>query len=143
MAFESFLQEGDDVQKKTCALTGLAVAMAGGVLLTGSPANAQSTLVQWRRHHHHRHYSANRNVNLNRNRNRVVVRVNVHNSNHNVAIADRERDHDFGLFRHHRCRFDCFRGFDDDRFGRDDDDRDDGGDRIIVGNDFRSLGSRD
>jgi hypothetical protein len=142
MAFESFPQEGDDVQKKTCTLTGLAVAMAGGVLLTGSPANAQSTLVQWRRHHHHsRHYSVNRNTNFNRNRNRVVVRVHVHNSNRNVAIADRERDDDFGLFRRH-CRFDCFRRFDDDRFGRDDDDRD-GGDRIIVGNDFRSLGSRD
>lgn len=129
------------MQKKTCALTGLAIAVTGGVLLTGSPANAQSTLVQWRRHHHHaRHIAVNRNTNLNRNHNRVVVRVHVRNSNRNFAFADRERDDDFGLFRHRRCGFDCFRRFDHDRF--DDDDRNDGGDRIIVGNDFRSLGTR-
>src|SRR5258708_1455644 len=96
-----FLPEGDDVQKKTCALASLAVAATAGVLLSGSPASAQSTLVQG-----HRHHSVNRNSNWNRNRNhnRVVVRVNVHNSNRNVAVADRERgDEDFGLFRNRGC----------------------------------------
>jgi hypothetical protein len=138
-----FPQEGDDVQKKTCVLAGLAVAATGGVLLSGSPAHAQSDLVQGHRHHHYRHYSSNRNTNWNRNHNRVVVRVNVHNSNHNVAVADREReDEDFGFFRHRGCGSRC--GFERDGFrGRDDDDRDEGGDRIIVGNDIRSLGARD
>ena len=71
-------QEGDDVQKKTFALAGLAVAAAGGVLLSGSPAQA-GALVQGHRHHHHysSHRNYNRNANWNRNRHRVVVRVNV------------------------------------------------------------------
>jgi hypothetical protein len=144
-----FPQEGDDVQKKTYALAGLAVAAAGGVLLTGSPANA-GALVQGHRHHHyssHRHY--NRNANWNRNRNGVVVRVNVRNRNVNTAWAGGggfhrgwDRDDDFGLFRHRRCGFGCGNrfGFDGD-FGRDRDD-DDRGDNIIVGNDFRSGGNR-
>jgi hypothetical protein len=146
-----FPQEGDDVQKKTFALAGLAVAAAGGVLLTGSPANA--ALVQGHRHHHyssHRNY--NRNANWNRNRNGVVVRVNVRNRNNNVAFAgrERERDDDFGLFRNRGggCGFGCggrrfgrFDRFDDDDFGRDRDD-DDRGDNIIVGNDIRTAGDR-
>jgi hypothetical protein len=143
VAFVPFPQEGDDVQKKTFALAGLAVAAAGGVLLTGSPANA-GVLVQGHRHHHyssHRNY--NRNANWNRNHNRVVVRVNVRNHNVNTAFADHERDEhdsDFGLFRHRRCGFRCNRFDDDDRgFGRDDDDR---GDNIIVGNDIRTAGDR-
>lgn len=134
------------MQKKTFALAGLAVAAAGGVLLTGSPANA-GVLVQGHRHHHyssHRNY--NRNANWNRNHHRVVVRVNVRNHNVNTAFAgrERERDSDYGLFRHHRhCGFRCDR-FDDDGdrgWGRDDDD--DRGDNIIVGNDIRTAGSRD
>ena len=140
--------------KKTCALAGLALATAGGVLLTGSPASAQGTLAQWHHHrHHYGHYSSHRNVNINRNRNhnRVVVRVNVRNRNNNIAFAGRERErfheNDFGLFR--RCHFGCgnrFGRFGDDEFrgggfGRDRDD-DDRGDTIIVGNDFRALGDR-
>ncbi|WP_329244193.1 hypothetical protein OG417_47360 [Actinoallomurus sp. NBC_01490] len=141
-----FSQEGDDVQKRTYALAGLAVAAAGGVLITGSPAYA-GALVQGHRHHHHysSHRNHNRNLNFNRNHNRVLVRVNVRNRNVNTAWAgggfnrgfrDFDRDSDFGLFRH-RCRFGCGRfGFDDD-FGRDRDrDDDDRGDNIIVGNDF-------
>lgn len=133
------------MQKKTYALTGLAIAAAGGVLLTGSPAQA-GALVQGHRHHHyssHRNY--NRNANWNRNRNGVVVRVNVHNDNVNTAWAgrDHDRDSDFGLFRHHRgCGFSCNRGFEHDGWGRDRDD-DDRGDNIIVGNDFRTAGNRD
>lgn len=135
------------MQKKTFALAGLAVAAAGGVLLTGSPAQA-GTLVQGHRHHHYSSFrSSNRNANWNRNQNRVVVRVNVRNRNINTAFAGRERDDDFGLFRGRGCRFfSCgrrfgrFDRFDDDRFGRDDDDR---GDNIIVGNDFRTAGIRD
>ncbi len=136
------------MQKKTCALAGLAVAVTGGVLLTGSPAYAQSSLVQGHRHHH---YSSNRNYNVNRNRNhnRVVVRVNVHNSNRNFAVADRGRERDFddsGFLFRRRCHFGC--GFDNGfrRGGRDfdDGDRDEGGgDRIVVGNDIRSLGAGD
>lgn len=134
------------MQKKTCALAGLAVAVTGGVLLTGSPSYAQSTLVQGHRHHHYS--SRNFNVNRNRNHNRVVVRVNVHNSNRNFAVADRERDFDdSGFLFRRRCHFGCgFNRFDDGfRRGRDfdDGDRDEGGDRIIVGNDFRSLGAGD
>jgi hypothetical protein len=130
------------VQKKTYALAGLAVAAAGGVLLTSSPAYA-GALVQGHRHHHsssHRNY--NRNANWNRNHNRVVVRVNVRNHNVNTAFAERERerDDDFGLFRNH-CGVRCVR-FDDDRDrGRDRDD-DDRGDRIVVGNDIRTAGDR-
>ncbi|MDN3359214.1 hypothetical protein [Actinomadura sp. DC4] len=153
MAFVPFPQEGDDVHKKSYALAVLAVAAAGGVLLTGSPANA-GTLVQGYRHHHyssHRNY--NRNANWNRNHNRVVVRVNVRNHNVNTAWAgrDRDRDDDFGLFRH-RCGFGCgnrfnrFDDFDDDDdrgFRRGGGDDDDGGDRIIVGNDIRTAGDRD
>jgi hypothetical protein len=139
------------VQKKTYALAGLAVAAAGGVLLTSSPAQA-GALVQGHRHHHyssHRNY--NRNANWNRNHHRVVVRVNVHNRNVNTAWAgggfrdgfrDHDRDDDFGLFR--RCHFGCnrFDRFDRDDFGRDRDD-DDRGDNIIVGNDIRTAGDRD
>ncbi len=135
------------MQKKTCALAGLAaVAAASGVLVSSSPASAQSTLVQ--HHRHWRHHSVNHNVNWNRNRNhnRVVVRVNVHNSNRNVAFAGNERrrgfDDDFGFFRHRRCHLGCGGGFDNDDFGRGRDDDDDRGDNIIVGNDFRSLGDR-
>jgi hypothetical protein len=149
VAFVPFPQEGDDVQKKTYALAGLAVAAAGGVLLTGSPANA-GALVQGHRHHHYSsHRSYNRNANWNRNHNRVVVRVNVRNHNVNTAFAgrERERDDDFGLFRH-RCGSRCggfnrFDRFDDDGgWGRDRDD-DDRGDNIIVGNDIRTAGDRD
>ena len=138
--------EGDDVQKKTCALAGLAVAAAGGVLISGSPAYA-GALVQGHRHHHYRHSSYSRNTNLNRNHNRVVVRVNVRNRNVNTSFVDRDRDRDFdegaGFFR--RCHFGCnrFNRFDDfegDRFDRDNEDR---GDKIIVGNDIRTAGDRD
>jgi hypothetical protein len=145
VAFVPFPQEGDDVQKKTFALAGLAVATVGGVLFTGSPANAGS-LVQGHRHHHYSSRNYNRNTNWNRNHNRVVVRVNVRNHNVNTAFAGRDRDDrdsDFGLFRHRGCGFRCNR-FDDDEgdrgFGRDDDD--DRGDRIIVGNDIRTAGDR-
>jgi hypothetical protein len=143
VAFESFPREGDDVQKKTCALAGLAVAAAGAVLVTGSPANA-GALVQGHRHHHG---SYHRNANYNRNHNRVVVRV----VNHNVNTAfaggrERDGDEDFGFFRR-RCHFGCggfnrFDRFDDDGdFGRED--RDDRGDNIIVGNDIRTARDRD
>lgn len=136
------------MQKTTFALAGLAIAAAGGVLISGSPAYA-GALVQGHRHHHYSsHRSHNRNANWNRNRNRVVVRVNVRNHNFNTAFAgrDHERD-DFSLFRHRRCRFGCnrfdrFDRFDDDGFGRDRDD-DDRGDNIIVGNDIRTAGNRD
>jgi hypothetical protein len=143
------------VQKRTYTLAGLALAAAGGVLITSSPAHA-GALVQGHRHHHyssHRNY--NRNANWNRNHNRVVVRV--VNRNVNTAWAgggfrgggfrDHDRDDDdFGLFRHRRCgfgcnRFDRFDG-DGDGFGRDRDD-DDRGDNIIVGNDIRTAGDRD
>ncbi len=140
------------MQKKTYALTGLAVAAAGGVLLTSSPAYA-GALVQGHRHHHYSSRNYNRNANWNRNHNRVVVRV----VNHNVNTAwsggggfhrgfrDHDRDDDFGLFRR-RCHFGCgfnrFNDFDGDGFGRDRDD-DDRGDNIIVGNDFRVAGDRD
>jgi hypothetical protein len=140
------------VQKTTFALAGLAIAAAGGMLITSSPAHA-GALVQGHRHHHyssHRNY--NRNANWNRNHNRVVVRVNVRNRNVNTAFAGREREDEFGFFRHRRCgfgcnrfnRFDRFDRFDrdDDGFGRDRDD-DDRGDNIIVGNDFRTAGHRD
>jgi hypothetical protein len=131
------------VQNKTYALAGLAVAAAGGVLLTSSPAYA-GALVQGHRHHHSSsHRNFNRNANWNRNHNRVVVRVNVRNHNVNTAFAgrERERDDDFGLFRHRHCGFRCNRFDNDDRdFGRDDDDR---GDNIIVGNDIRTAGARD
>jgi hypothetical protein len=145
VAFVPFPQEGDDVQKKTYALAGLAIAAAGGVLLSGSPAQA-GALVQGHRHHHYssHHRNYNRNANWNRNRNGVVVRVNVRNHNVNTAWAgrDHDRESDFGLFRHHRgCGFSCNRGF-DEGFGRDRDD-DDRGDNIIVGNDFRTAGDRD
>lgn len=142
------------MHKRTYALAGLALAAAGGVLITSSPAQA-GALVQGHRHHHyssHRNY--NRNANWNRNHNRVVVRV----VNHNVNTAwsggggfhrgfrDHDRDDDFGLFRHRRCHFGCnnrFDRFDDgDGFGRDRDD-DDRGDNIIVGNDIRTAGDRD
>ena len=139
------------MQKRTYALAGLAVAAAGGVLITSAPAQA-GALVQGHRHHHyssHRNY--NRNANWNRNRHRVVVRVNVHNRNVNTAWAgggfrDHDRDDDFGLFRHRRCHFGCnrfnrFDDFDGDGFGRDRDD--DRGDNIIVGNDIRTAGDRD
>jgi hypothetical protein len=130
------------VQKRTFALAGLAVAAAGGVLITSAPAYA-GALVQGHRHHHYSsHRNFNRNTNLNRNHNRVVVRVNVRNRNVNTAFADHERDDDFGLFRN-RCHFGCnrFDRFDRDRsFGRDDDDR---GDNIIVGNDIRTVRDRD
>ena len=133
------------MQKKTFALAGLAVAAAGGVLFTGSPADA-GVLVQGHRHHHYSsHRNFNRNANWNRNHNRVVVRVNVRNDNVNTAFAGRDRDRDdddFGLFRN-RGRFRCnrFDRFDDDDrgFGRDDEDR---GDNIIVGNDIRTAGDR-
>jgi hypothetical protein len=141
------------VQKRTYALAGLALAAAGGVLITSSPAQA-GALVQGHRHHHyssHRNY--NRNANWNRNHNRVVVRVNVRNHNVNTAWAgggfrDHDRDDDdFGLFRHRGCRsscnrFDRFDG-DGDGFGRRDRDDDDRGDNIIVGNDIRTAGDRD
>jgi hypothetical protein len=143
VAFVSFPQEGDDVQKKTYALTGLAIAAAGGVLLTGSPANA-GALVQGHRHHHYSsHRNHNRNANWNRNGNRVVVRVVNHNVNTAWAGRDHDRESDFGLFRHKRCGFGfgCHRGF---GFDRDDFDRDDDrGDNIVVGNDFRVAGDRD
>ena len=131
------------MQKKTFALAGLAVAAAGGVLLSGSPADA-GVLVQGHRHHHYSSRNYNRNANWNRNHNRVVVRVNVRNHNVNTAFADRdhdEHDSDFGLFRHRRhCGFRCNRFDDDERgFGRDDDER---GDNIIVGNDIRTAGDR-
>lgn len=136
------------MQKRTYALAGLAVAAAGGVLITGSPAYA-GALVQGHRHHHyssHRNY--NRNTNLNRNHNRVVVRVNVRNHNVNTAFAGhegRDREDDFGLFRHRRCGFGCGNRFDrfdgdGDGFGRDRDD--DRGDNIVVGNDIRTAGDR-
>lgn len=126
------------MQKMTCALAGLAVA-AGGVVLAGSPANAQATLAQGHRHRHHSVSSWSRSTNVNRNVNRNVVRVNVRNVNHNSTVIrdfDRERDNEFegaGFFRR-RCRFDC--GFDRERIrdGRDDDEE--RGDRIVVGNDF-------
>src|SRR3954447_3692734 len=114
VAFVPFPQEGDDVQKKTFALAGLAIAAAGGVLLTGSPAQA-GTLVQGHRHHHYSSRNYNRNANWNRNHNRIVVRVN--NRNFNTAFAgggfgrERDRDDDFGLFRHRGCGFGCNRGF--------------------------------
>ncbi|HZE33331.1 MAG TPA: hypothetical protein VE198_18060 [Actinoallomurus sp.] len=137
------------MQKRTYALAGLALAAAGGVLITSSPAQA-GALVQGHRHHHyssHRNY--NRNANWNRNHHRVVVRVNVHNRNVNTAWAgggfrDNDRDDDFGLFRNRRCHFGCnrFDRFDDD-FGRDRDRDDDRGDNIIVGNDIRTAGDRD
>ena len=137
------------MQKKTCALASLAVAVSGGVLLTGSPAHAQSTLVQGHRDHRHysSHRSSNRNVNVNRNVNRNVVRVNIHNVNRNVSSfhevdhADRDRDNAGFLF--NRCHFGCNRGFERDRFDRDDRGDEDRGDRIIVGNDIRSVGDRD
>jgi hypothetical protein len=142
VAFVPFPQEGDDVQKKTFALAGLAVAAAGGVLLSGSPADA-GVLVQGHRHHHYSSRNYNRNANWNRNHNRVVVRVNVRNHNVNTAFAGREHDEndsDFGLFRHRGCGFRCNRFEDEDRgFGREDEER---GDNIIVGNDIRTAGER-
>jgi hypothetical protein len=74
------------VLKKTSASIGLVVATAAGILLSGAPAQAQSSSISSCCFgHHSRHHGSNWNGN--RTRPRIFVRIYIYNKNNNAAVA--------------------------------------------------------
>lgn len=92
--------------KKTSASIGLVIATAAGILLSGAPAQAQtSSVFGCRTCFHSRHHSSNWNGN--RTRPRIFIRVFIYNRNNNVAVArngQRQRQRDLQLQRERRRR---------------------------------------
>jgi hypothetical protein len=76
------------VLNKKSASLGLVVSAAAGILLTGSPVNAQADLAgSWHHHHRHSFFHRHGHVSLNHNRPRIFIRIFIYNRNNNVAIA--------------------------------------------------------
>ncbi|GAA4636015.1 hypothetical protein GCM10023196_084010 [Actinoallomurus vinaceus] len=74
--------------KMKSASLGLVASAVAGVLLTGSPANAQPDLAgYWHHHSSHRFYHSHRHIALNHNRPRIFIRIFIYNRNNNIAIA--------------------------------------------------------
>lgn len=78
--------------KMKSASLGLVASAVAGVLLTGSPANAQADLAgYWHHHSSHRIYHSHRHIALNHNRPRIFIRIFIYNRNNNIAIARNEQ----------------------------------------------------
>lgn len=90
--------------KKTSASIGLAIATAAGIMLSGAPAQAQSSSVfGCCSSHRIRHHSSNWNGN--RTRPRIFIRIFIYNKNNNAAVARngaRQRSGQFQRFQRRR-----------------------------------------